>query len=529
MTSSNYDIAIIGSGLGSLACASFIAQLYNKKIIVVEQYSQAGGLSQSFRNKDNVSFEIGIHQVGELNNSSMFSKLMKLISGGNSHWRKLPDTFIKFHFPDFIYEVIAGEKKQTQKLITLFPDEKENIIQYYKDIEMITQWYRNFTLKSIEVDKETLQNLFNSPVGELAMLTTQDYLDNRFNNEKIKSLLGSHWTDYGIPPRSSAFLKHAILVNNHKDGVYYPEYGSEHLISSIEKAIRNHGGELIFNTLVKKINHINGKATSLTVLNKITNEETEIKANFFISGIGAINTYKYLFDKSLVKNKLTSINNFKKYGVSFVKLYATLKSNPKKIGADASLSWVYSSYDHDLNFKNKNKLLKGIISQYSISFPSLKKTTNAKHSMKINSLINYSAFQEWEKMQMTDDTYAILKNTIGKTLLNDAERLYPGLNDLIESWDIITPKSSKKITQHFNGNIFGLPDTPERFKNLNFNCFTPLKNVFLTGSDITTSGVYAAVLSGMITTSAIFKDNRFFMKVFKELAMIERNTEKIMV
>ena len=510
-----YDVAIIGSGLGSLACASFIAQMYNLRVVVIEQHSQAGGLSQALVTDSNVSVEIGIHQVGELNASSMFSKLMAYISRDQSVWRKLPDTFIKFHFPDFVYEVTAGEANQVERLIGLFPLEENNIYQYYRDIESITKWYRNFTTESVNNDRGRLTELLNADAGLLAMMTTEEYLESRFSDPKLRSLIGCHWTDYGLPPNLSAFLKHAILVNNHKEGVYYPEFGSKHLIDSIAKAVEDKGGEFMFNSLVKEIGYEGNRATSITVLNKITREEVTLKADTIVSGIGVINTYTKLLDKKLVGDKLAALGEFKSHGVSFVKLFATLKSNPEGIGADASLSWVYPGYDHNQNFHDRNKLGSDLISQFSISFPSLKKTNTANHSMKINTLVDFSMFQQCDDTPGNDKNYLAIKARIARNLLDAAEKVYPGLGDLIEDWDLYTPISARRDTQHFNGNIFGIPDTPARYKNLDFNCYTPLENVFITGSDITSSGIYGAVLSGAITTTAIFKDKQFFLKVIQ--------------
>lgn len=509
------DIAIIGSGIGALACASFIAQLYPLKVVVVEQHSQPGGLSQEFVNIRKVSFEIGIHQVGELHSTSMFSKLMDFISRGESVWRKLPDTFIKFHFPDFVYEVSAGEANQTGRLCTLFPDEKDNILSYYKDIEIITHWYRNFTTESIANDHDRLRELLASEAGKLAMMTTREYLEYRFEDPKLRSLIGCHWTDYGLPPSLSAFLKHAILVNNHKEGVYYPEFGSKQLIDSIAQSIKDNGGEFKLNSMVKEIKYTGNRASSVTILNKVSLAETHLEADIFISGIGVVNTYTKLFDEKLGGERLKTLRDFKSYGISFVQLLATLKHDPTSLGADASLSWVFPGYDHEQNFANRNQLNSELISQFSISFPSLKKTSTGQHSMKINTLVDYTVFQQWDLTSEEQDDYLIVKNKIARTLLDAAEKLYPGIGDNIESWDLYTPLSVKKDTQHHNGQIFGIPDTPARYRDLNFNCFTPLENVYVTGSDITSSGIYPAVLSGAITTMAVFKDKTFFLKIIK--------------
>ncbi|WP_326983222.1 NAD(P)/FAD-dependent oxidoreductase [Chryseobacterium sp. MYb264] len=514
-----YDVVIIGSGLGSIACASFIAKMYKLKVLVVEQNKKAGGLSQSIVTDHDVELEIGIHQVGELGSETLFSKLMSYISDGKSSWQKLPDPFIKFHFPDFVYEVTSGELNHISGLSRLFPSEEANIHQYYRDIEQVTKWYRNFTTESLNNNRLRLQKLLDLEPGKMAMMTTGDYLDHRFTNEKLKSLIASHWTDYGLPPHTSAFLKHALLVNNHKDGVYYPQFGSTQFIDSIVDTVVRNDGEFIFNSRVQEIKYEGKRAHSVAVINEETGEKTVVQASVVISGIGLYNTYGKLLDKNLAPEKLSAIESFKKHGVSFIKLFATLKHDPRSVGADATLSWVYPGYDHDQNFKERKTLPGEYISQFSLSFPSLKKNGNPIHSMKINTLVDYDAFTRWLGDQASGEDYERIKLEIGESLLDAAEKLHPGLRDLIDHWDLYTPASAKRDTGHYKGNIFGIPDIPERYKNLDLNCFTPLENVFVTGADITTSGVYGAVLSGALTASAAFKDKQFFLKIIQNTSL----------
>jgi all-trans-retinol 13,14-reductase len=296
--------------------------------------------------------------------------------------------------------------------------------------------------------------------------------------------------------------------------VYYPELGSTHLIDSIVEGIEEGGGEFMFSSLVKEVRYEGKRATSMKVVNQLTLEETMVEADIFISGIGVVNTYNRLFDKALAGDKLKALGDLTHHGVSFAKLFATLSENPETVGADASLSWVYPGYDHDQNFRDRNKIDSGQVSQFSVSFPSLKKSTGAKHTMKINTLVDIAAFRQWE----ADGS---MKDRIAASLLGAVEKMYPGINGIIESWDLYTPLTARRDTQHHNGNIFGIPDTPMRYKNLDLSCYTPLENFYLTGSDITSSGIYGAVLSGALTTTAIFKDDKFFLNIIQ--AVEKRN------
>ena len=60
--------------------------------------------------------------------------------------------------------------------------------------------------------------------------------------------------------------------------------------------------------------------------------------------------------------------------------------------------------------------------------------------------------------------------------------------------------------------LYGINHTPQRFKQRWLRPETKIKNLYLTGQDIVTAGVSAAMMSGVITSSAILKKN--LMKQF---------------
>jgi all-trans-retinol 13,14-reductase len=73
-------------------------------------------------------------------------------------------------------------------------------------------------------------------------------------------------------------------------------------------------------------------------------------------------------------------------------------------------------------------------------------------------------------------------------------------------------------TQHFvnyeKGEIYGLDHTPDRFRQQFLKPRTPIKGLYLTGQDIVTAGVGAALFAGLITASAMTGKD-FMKKVFE--------------
>ena len=59
--------------------------------------------------------------------------------------------------------------------------------------------------------------------------------------------------------------------------------------------------------------------------------------------------------------------------------------------------------------------------------------------------------------------------------------------------------------------MYGIDHSPERFRQRWLKPTTRIKNLYLTGQDITTVGVSSALLSGFLTASSIMRKNLGYM------------------
>ena len=72
-----YDIVIVGSGLGGLACATILAK-EGYKVCVLEKNKQIGGNLQTYV-RDRVIFDSGVHYVGGLDKGQNLYQLFKYL------------------------------------------------------------------------------------------------------------------------------------------------------------------------------------------------------------------------------------------------------------------------------------------------------------------------------------------------------------------------------------------------------------------------------------------------------------------
>ena len=76
---SNIDHVIIGSGIGGLTVATWLAKL-GKKVLVLEKHYTPGGFTHSFKRKGGFFWDVGVHYVGNVGENGSLRKLFDLLT-----------------------------------------------------------------------------------------------------------------------------------------------------------------------------------------------------------------------------------------------------------------------------------------------------------------------------------------------------------------------------------------------------------------------------------------------------------------
>lgn len=88
-----YDVIIIGGGLGGLVCGTILSRA-GKNVLVLEQGTQAGGCIQSYR-RGGLMYDTGFHYVGGLGEGQSLRPLfdyLGLMSLPGSSWTRRAST-----------------------------------------------------------------------------------------------------------------------------------------------------------------------------------------------------------------------------------------------------------------------------------------------------------------------------------------------------------------------------------------------------------------------------------------------------
>jgi phytoene dehydrogenase-like protein len=520
---SHFDVIVIGSGIGGLACASLFSGLYRKKVLVLERHFRAGGFTHSFRRNGGYEWDVGVHYVGEMNPASHYRVLFDKITGAGVEWRAMPEVYDRFVYPDLTFDARSGMRRFRADLIERFPREQQAIERYFKDLIAAARWYgRLMFARLLPTALRRLSRVWTGIGSRLGMITTAEYLNRHFQDEKLKAVLLSQWGNAGLPPGRSAFAVHAVIACHYLDGGYYPVGGAGSIAESIIPLIEGAGGAVLTRHRVQSILLEGRRAVGVEAVSRLKGKDTlrRYYADSIISSAGAYITYEQLLPVEFPLAFREELRRFRE-GTFHVCAYLGFSESPAKLGFRGENCWIYSGYDHDAMFSGRGSVREAEIQSCFLSFPSLKNPEAARHTAELITFVDRESFNQWSggRWGHRGEDYAQVKRKIAAALIEFVERRFPGFGALIDYCELSTPLSTADFTGHHDGCIYGLPGIPEKLAATWLGPRTPVKNLYLTGSDIAGHGIVGALMGGILTTLVASKNP---LPVIKLLAAAQR-------
>jgi phytoene dehydrogenase-like protein len=501
-----YDAIVIGSGMGGLAFASIMAKLRKWRVLVLERHFKIGGFTHTFTRPGGWSWDVGLHYVGEMGEGMMGRQLFDFITKGRVKWNPLPDVHDVFVYPNLQVRACKGEANFRSALIATFPHERSNIEQYFRDVRSAASWAKRYiTAMAMPPLLAHVIRAANRFTAKLPLEVTQQYLERRFGDPRLRAVVTSQWADYGLPPSLSAFVTQAVIASHYSSGAWYPDGGAGQIAKETGTVIRAAGGELLPNHEVTRILLEGSRAVGVEAnINKGKHRaRAEFRAPVVVSDAGAWNTFTHMLPESTLpfRDQLKSPPE----GFEVVELFLGLRRDPREMGFKGENHWIFESFDHDGMYAQRNELLDCRATMAYLSFPSLKNTRALTHTAEIIAPFSYSSLEAhrhepWRRRSLD---YETAKHRITRALLDIVERHHPGFGDLVEYSELATPLTFEHFTAAPSGSIYGYPATPERYGKAWLGPRTPIQNLYLTGSDAAVLGIMGALMGAVVTASCV--------------------------
>lgn len=510
----HYDVICVGSGLGSLTTASLLARK-GKKVLVCEKHTTPGGFTHVFTRND-YEWDVGLHYVGDMDRKgSLLRVVFEHITDKNLKWADMGDVYDKVIIEDRIYEYRKGLTAWKSAMKAYFPSEKDAyaIDKYVELLFAVNKASKDFYTKKVLPDfvRFISSPFMNKSYEQYANKTTQQVLDTLSDNDELKAVLSAQFGDYGMPPSQSSFVIHAAVALHYMNGGFYPIGGSEEIFNTIAPSIINAGGAIVVGAAVKEILIENGIAKGV-----VMQDGKIIKSDMVVSGAGVHITFNNLIAEAH-QPKIKYIQDAKALpqSVGHLSLYIGLKHSAAELNLPKANFWIYpngNNFDTAIeNFlaDNSNEFPVVYISFPASKNPKFEEKYPGRSTIEIITLAKYDWFKEWEntRWKKRGESYDTLKETFAQRLLAHLYKYEPQVKGKIDTYELSTPITTKHFCNYLHGEIYGLDHQPSRFEKDFLKPQTPIKNLFLTGQDIVTVGIGGALMSGVLTASAITKSN----------------------
>jgi phytoene dehydrogenase-like protein len=451
MSSSSYDVLVIGAGMSGLAAAIRLA-MYDKKVCLIEKHSISGGLN-SYYSRGKRRFDVGLHALtnyiekGE--RRKPMSKVMKQLRLPYEDFKLSPQKQSKILFPQHDLSFTNEIEHLTQEVAESFPDQIDGFIQLIEKIKIF--------------DEVNLDNEY---------VSAKEVVKNYLSDETLREMIFCPLLIYGSAwEHDMDFSQFVIMFKSiFLEGLSRPEGGVRTILSLLETRYKELGGEIRYKAAVDKLLCSNQKIQGI----RLKNGE-EIIASTVLSSMG--------LPETLERVEGHEIENMPRAGkMSFTESIFHFSFKPKEIGLEDTLIFyndrptyhyacpqgLYDSESAVLCFPNnfqKDDQVEGVI-----------RTTFMAH------------YDKWKEMDKAE--YKKEKEKMAQTSLRLIEKLSKkSISDPVFK-DVFTPTTVERYTWHKRGAVYGSPDKSRKG-------LTPIQGLYVIGTDQGFLGIMGAMLSGI--------------------------------
>ena len=500
-----YDVVIIGSGLGGLACA-YILSKFGSRVCVLEKHFQTGGNLQTFKRKG-CKFDTGMHYVGSLGKGEVLHKFFNYFNLlAKVDVKKLDkDAFDVINIEGREYNYAMGYEKFTQSLILDFPEEENAILAYVAKIKELGEGSDIFNLREVNLMDMTNINYYG--------LSTAEFIGTLTENVRLKSVLGALNPLYAGGETNTPLYVHALVNHFFITSAWRLTEGGNQISDALVDSIQSMGGKVITKAEVIKF-HFNDKLMSAV---ETTNGDM-FEATNFISNMHPALTMDYIPEGQIRKSYRNRINSLRNTISSF-SVYLVLKKN--------QIPYLNKNYYY---YKTNN--VWGIDSYESDEWPqglmlyftADKQNPEFAESMTVITYMKYDEVKPWENTEIEHrgDDYIMFKKEREKRLMKNVADVFPDIPDAIDATYSASPLTFRDYTGTREGSMYGIVRDCTRPIESYISPRTKIGNLFLTGQSINLHGIIG-VLCGALITCGNFVDINAIMREINETYPSEYN------
>ncbi len=288
-----YDVVIVGSGLGGLACGTILAK-EGYKVCILEKNKQMGGNLQTFV-RDKVIFDSGVHYVGGLDKGQNLYQLFRYLGIMDKlKLRKMDeDVFdaIVFNGDPVVYKYAQGYDNFIRNMVLEFPEEEAAIRKYCQVIKEVCS---KFPLYNLRAGGGLFEKM------DAMEMDTKTFIESVTSNKKLQDVLAGNNLLYAGAANKTPLYVHALILNSYIESSWRFVDGGSQIARYLAKEIISRGGKIQKHTKVVRLKEEGGQLTYAE-----TDKGERFFGNLFISNIHPAQTLE-MTESTLLKKAFRS-------------------------------------------------------------------------------------------------------------------------------------------------------------------------------------------------------------------------------
>lgn len=494
--SNQFDVVIIGSGLGGLECGVMLSKEgYN--VCVLEQSVVCGGCLQSF-SRNGKMIDTGIHYIGSMDDGQIMRQYLKYFGiFDNLSIIRLDDDFDVMSFGKTgTYSYRHGYDAFFSSLSTQFPSQKSGLLKYCERIRKIGS--------SINTDVHQSGKFSSGCIDNLSV-SAETFINDCISDPTLRSILAGTNVLYGGVRNASNLYHHAMINHSNIEGSYRFVGGTQKVADLLVARIKSNGGTVLNKS---KVIGINVEDADVKFAELASTER--IYGKFFISDIHPSTTFKILSTTPVIKKayrtRLSLLPNT--YGLFSV--YLLMKPN--------RFPYLNKNFYYYQSQNTWDTIFDAIsCSPRSVMLSTQLAGVNSEFSdvVTLMSPIDNSVFGKWSGSPIGKKgaEYDDLKERITTNIVDYTAQYCPGLKDAIAHIYAATPLTYEHYTGSPEGSAYGiLKDYRNTIATL-LPARTKLNNLYLTGQNLNVHGALGVTLTAATTCAELLGTSYLAKKI----------------
>ncbi|GAA6171035.1 FAD-dependent oxidoreductase [Colwellia sp. KU-HH00111] len=522
----DYDAVVIGAGNAGLTAATTM-QRGGIKTLLLERHNIPGGCATSFV-RGNFEFEVALHQLsgmGTDKNPFIMRKVFAELGIMDKLQVVEEQDIYRFVRPksdtqeEIDITLPANWKGLAKTLCNAFPAEKPGIKKFLNLCEGLALECFILMPKISKSKDESLLRAKCPLYVKYGLRSAKEVLDEFLVSKELKAIVAAYWCYLGVPPKEFPFQDLAIMLYAYS--AFKPCHikgGSQAISSGLLESFLAAGGEVKFNCSATAIHTDNGVVTGVT-----TEAGETFRCSQVVSNTSPMHTYNELLD---IPTPNQAVSDFKsrRIGTSAFVLYIGLDCPPQTLGVSAASTFIVDDLSEEVAHDNMQKIIAPkhtMFTCYNYDDPSF-----APEGKSAISLLCLQYGEPWKHVKAEE--YAETKYALAQTLIDHAERVYPGIKEHIEEIEVATPLTMMRYLNTPDGSIYGFRQNTQDASMFR-DRITDIKGLHLAGCWNGMGGFQPTYMVGQNTGKYVLKQFRESIKVAKPKATSQFTWKNIML